>query len=83
MTDEVSALAADHEYEPMGPLLFGTVQFVESFKDDEAPLHLCRDADGNVMLYSGTQEVAVLDAARTRWLAGVLVAAGDDWPQLG
>lgn len=80
---EVSEFGLVHEDGVDGLPLFGTVQFVESFEGEESPLHLCRDGDGNVMVFSGTREVAVLDAERTRWLAGVLVAAADEWPQLG
>lgn len=88
-TDRSSELARQHDGDDSSdPVLFGAVQFVESFEGNTGDMiHLCRDDDGNVLLYGtvfGTQsEVAVFDEERLRWLAGVLAAALDDWPKKG
>lgn len=80
-------LAQQHEDDPVGDPLFGTVQFAESFDKEGDLVHVCRDADGNVLVYATIfgvpNEVAVLDEASVRWLAGVLTAALDDWPRKG
>lgn len=85
--DRNSELARQHNDDPVGLPLFGTVQFVESIARYGDIVHLCRDADGNVLLY-GTAfdtsvEVAVMDEEKVRWLAGVLTAALDNWPKRG
>lgn len=80
-------LAEQHADDPEGPVLFGTVQFAESFDKEGDLVHVCRDADGNVLVYATIfgvpNEVAVLDEVSVRWLTGVLAAALDSWPKKG
>lgn len=78
-------LSQQHLDDPMGKPLFGTVPFAESFDKEGDLVHVCRDADGNVLLYTTLfgvpNEAAVMDESVVRWLSGVLTAALDDWPR--
>lgn len=80
-------LAEQHADDPAGPVLFGTVQFTESFDKEGDLVHVCRDADGSVLVYATVfgvpNQVAVMDEPVVRWLSGVLTAALDNWPQKG
>lgn len=86
-TERNNELAQQHADDPEGPVLFGTVQFVESFDKEGDLVHVCRDADGNVLVYATVfgvpNQVAVMDEPVVRWLSGVLTAALDNWPQKG
>jgi hypothetical protein len=78
-------LARQHDESDAAPVLYGTVQFVETITRDGDVVHLCRDYDGNLLVNSvafGTSiEVAAMDEQKVRWLAGVLAAVLDNWPR--
>lgn len=80
-------LSQQHLDDPTGEPLFGTVPFAESFDKEGDLVHVCRDTDGNVLLYATLygvpNEVAVMDEPVVRWLAGILTAALDNWPRQG
>lgn len=76
-------LSDQHGDEPSDTPLFLKVEFVEYILKEGHELHVCRGHDGNLYLYSDTDQVAELTREEVAWLARVLVAALDNWPDKG
>lgn len=83
---QLSEAALEHleDDDPDTPPLYGTTQYVERTSRHRGLIHMCRDdIEGAVLLLLGNEQVLELDEEDVRWLAGVFVAALDNWPRQG
>lgn len=74
--------ARDHlDIGPETPPLYGDTEYAEHVSDGNGVLHVCRYDNGDLSLMVDDQTLLQFDEADTRWLAGILVAALDNWPR--
>lgn len=81
-----SVFALEHEAGDPVSMLYGAVEYAERNLVDAHLVHVCRSHGGNVwltVLHADGEFLVKLSKDDVRWLASTLVAALDNWPQLG
>lgn len=81
-----SVFALEHEAGDPVPMLYGAVEYAERNLVDAHLVHVCRSHGGSVglmVLHADDEFFVELSKDDVRWLASTLVAALDNWPQLG